>query len=74
MRYETIMRRRGELEQSIALDVAKRDIARRIRCVCEHFPNDEFEALVDRMAAIDVKYRLMDDWTLADSAGSVSLR
>lgn len=61
------MRRRGDLEQSIALESAKRDIARRIRPVCEQFPEDEFLALVERMAMIDVKYRLRDDWLFAAS-------
>lgn len=41
------MRRRGELEQSIALDAAKRDIALRIRPVCENFSEVEFAELVD---------------------------
>ncbi len=67
MRYETIMMRRGEMEQSIALDAAKRDIARRIRRVCEHFSESEFLALVERMATIDVKFRLRDDWAFAAS-------
>ena len=62
------MRRRGELEQSIALDAAKRDIAGRIRRVCEHFPEPEFLALVERMAQIDVKYRLRDDWLVLAAA------
>ena len=61
------MRRRGELEQSIALDAAKRDIASRIRRVCEEFTEEEFIRLVERMAAIDVKYRLRDDWLLGTS-------
>ena len=56
------MMRRGELERTIALDVAKGEIASRIRRVCEHFCEDEFAALVDRMAEIEVRYRLRDDW------------
>lgn len=69
MRFDSSMRRRGELEQTIALDAARRDIAGRIRRVCEHFAADEFEQLVDRMATIDVKYRLRDAWggTLSDA-------
>lgn len=63
------MRRRGELEQTIALDAARRDIAGRIRRVCEHFDTDEFHQLVERMATIDVKYRLRENWggTLSDA-------
>jgi len=54
--------RRGELERGIALDVAKHDIAERISQVCKHFSRDDFEALVERMAEIEVRYRLRDDW------------
>jgi len=54
--------RRGELERGIALDVAKRDIAVRISHVCEHFERADFEALVEHMAEIEVRYRLRDDW------------
>ena len=54
--------RRGELERGIALDVAKHDIAERTSHVCEHFARDDFEALVERMAEIEVRYRLRDDW------------
>jgi len=56
------MMRRGERERRIALDVAKHEIATRIRHVCEHFGEAEFVALVDRMAEIEVRYRLRDDW------------
>lgn len=58
------MIRRGELERGIALDVAKHEIAARIRHVCEHFGAAEFAALVDRMAEIEVRYRLRDDWLM----------
>ncbi|HYC49470.1 MAG TPA: hypothetical protein VEB19_00045 [Gemmatimonadaceae bacterium] len=54
--------RMGELERSVALDTTKRDIASRIRRVCENFCQEEFEALVQRMAEIDVRYRMRDDW------------
>jgi hypothetical protein len=54
--------RMGELERGVALDATKRDIASRIRRVCESFCQEEFEALVHRMAEIDVRYRLRDDW------------
>jgi IS1 family transposase len=56
--------RRGEMERGIALDTAKHDIARRLRRVCQHFGRAEFEALVNRMAEIDVRYRLRDDWSI----------
>jgi IS1 family transposase len=53
---------RGDLEHGIALKVAKTDIARRIRPVCLDFEEADFNALVERMAEIDVRYRLRDDW------------
>ena len=50
------------MERGVALDVARSDIAARIRRVCEHFAEAEFAALVDRMAEIEVRYNLRDDW------------
>jgi hypothetical protein len=52
----------GEIERGLALANAKRDIAQRIRRVCLDFGEEEFERLVERMARIDVRYRLRDDW------------
>lgn len=57
--------RNGELERSIAVDNAKREIAARIRPVCGHFCDDDFDAMVQRMAEIDVYFRLLSDWTIA---------
>jgi len=54
--------RRGQLEQGVTIDVARSDIAARIRPVCEHFAEADFAALVDRMAEIEVRYNLRDDW------------
>ena len=54
---------RGEFERGIALDDARREIASRIRRVCADLDEDEFAALVDQMAEIDVRYRLRDEWT-----------
>ena len=54
--------RRGDMERAIALDVTKQDIARRLRRVCAHFSEQEFDALVSRIAEIDVRYRLRDEW------------
>ena len=36
--------------------------AGRLRRVCGHFAEDEFAALVNRMAEIEVRYRLREDW------------
>ena len=67
--------RRGELERGIALDTAKQDIATRIRRVCESFNEAEFSGLVDRMAEIDVRYRLREDWVFSgDSTHGFSAR
>ena len=54
--------RSGEIERATVLAQAKRDIANRIRRVCSHFDEVEFEHLVEQMARIDVRYRLRDDW------------
>lgn len=50
------------MDWRVALDAAKRDIARRLRRVCLGICEDEFDALITRMAEIDVRYRLRDDW------------
>jgi hypothetical protein len=57
------------MERGIALETAKRDIAARIRRVCEGFNEAEFEKLVDRMAEIDVRYRLREDWVFSGESG-----
>lgn len=57
--------RNGERERSIAVANAKREIAARVRPVCDHLCDAEFDALVQRMAEIDVHFRLMADWTVA---------
>ena len=54
--------RRSQKERGVALDVAKNEIAARIRGVCEHFAEADFAALVDQMAEIEVRYNLRDDW------------
>lgn len=59
--------RHGELERAVAVANVKREIATRIRPVCEHFCEEEFEAMVQRMAEIDVHFRLRDDWPTPDS-------
>jgi hypothetical protein len=60
--------RRWQMERGAALEKAKDDIARRIHKVCEPFDEAEFSELVERMAEIDVRYRLREDWTF--SSGS----
>jgi hypothetical protein len=61
---------RGRMDRGMALDVAREEIARRIKRVCGHFNEDEFAALVDHMADIEVRYRWRADWLsfVGDSA------
>lgn len=63
---------RGQLERGVALEVARREIAARIRHVCADLADAEFAALVEQMADIEVRYRLRADWlTLpADAAAA----
>ena len=56
--------RQGERERVLALAQARTEIAGRIRGVCAHLDEEEFDLLVDRMARIDVRFRLRDDWGL----------
>lgn len=48
----------------MAVAEAKREIAARIRPVCQHLDDEEFEAMVQRMAEIDVYFRFLSDWTV----------
>jgi IS1 family transposase len=57
------MIRRGEIERGVALDIVRHQIAGRIRRVCEHFDEADFSKLVDRMAEIEVRYRMRDEWS-----------
>ena len=60
----SVCMRRGEVERGVALDTARTEIATRIRHVCQHFNETEFQRLVDHMAEIEVRYRLRDEWRL----------
>jgi hypothetical protein len=64
--------RNGEMERSIAVAATKRDIASRIRPVCEHLCDEEFDALTQRMAENDVHYRLLSDWTVVGMEAEVT--
>jgi hypothetical protein len=64
--------RNGEMERSIAVAATKREIALRIRPVCEHLCDEEFDALIQRMAEIDVHYRLLSDWTVVGIEGELA--
>lgn len=60
--------RRWHMEHGVALAKAKTDIANRIRRVCEPFTEAEFTELVNRMAEIDVRYRLRDHWSFSSDS------
>jgi len=62
--------RLGQMEYGLAIETAKSEIAKRIKRVCLHFGEAEFAALVERMAEIEVRYRLRADWLTDDSFGS----
>jgi hypothetical protein len=48
------------LGENAAVAAAKREIAARLRSVCDNLTQDEFDQLVSRMAQIDLKYRTRD--------------
>lgn len=62
------MLHRGERDRGVAVDNARQEIAVRIRRVCENFEEAEFAALVERMAEIEVRYRLRDEWLFYQEA------
>jgi hypothetical protein len=47
-------------ESGAAFAAAKREIAQRLRRICDYCDEDEFARLVERMARIEVKYRMRD--------------
>lgn len=52
------------MERSVTFETVRTEIATRIRRVCQNFDEQTFESMVDRMAEIEVRYRMRDDWTL----------
>jgi len=54
--------RRGLRDSGLTFDATRTDIATRLRRVCSHFAEEEFAEMVNRMAEIEVRYRLRDDW------------
>lgn len=53
-----ILERRNLAHRTQALERARQDIAPRVRRVCAHLRDEEFDRLVTRMAEIDLKYRM----------------
>jgi hypothetical protein len=51
------------MERSVTFDTVRTEIATRIRRFCQHFDEREFSSLVDRMAEIEVRYRMRDEWS-----------
>lgn len=62
------MIRRPDWQRGVALEAVKQDIASRLRRVCENLAEADFQALVQRMAEIDLRYRLREDWTIQSEA------
>lgn len=40
------------------LELLKADLGLRLRGVCSHFPDSEFDALIDQIARVEMKYAL----------------
>ena len=53
-------RRRDPLRE-LRLAELEASIARRLEHVCQNMPRDEFARMVERIAVIDIKYRLRRD-------------
>ena len=51
-------------EGGAALIAAKREIAARLRRVCDYLDDAQFEALVSRIASLEVKYQMRDVFDL----------
>ena len=52
------MDRRNHPARIAVFERTKRRIASRLRVVCAEMPSEEFEALVSRMATVEIKYAL----------------
>lgn len=59
--------KRADPIRSERLERVKKNIARRIRGVCSHLDEAEFDALVTRMATIEIKYSQRSDRRGPDS-------
>jgi hypothetical protein len=51
---------RGNPQFQQYVDDAKKLIAQRLEHVCTHMPKQEFDSLVEQMAAVEIKYRMMN--------------
>lgn len=50
------MERRALRKRSELFERTKTDIAKRLRAVCTYSPEEEFQALIARMATVTIKY------------------
>jgi hypothetical protein len=50
------MQRSRDESQQTRIDGEKREVARRLRDVCRHMPDADFEALVTQIVTINLKY------------------
>jgi len=57
------------IESGAALAAAKREIAQRLRRVCEYCTEAEFNELVSQIAQIEVKYQQRDILAMLYSTG-----
>lgn len=53
-----MLNRRLEEARQARLDRAKGEIAARVACVCGHLSPEEFDALVTRMAEVQIKFTM----------------
>lgn len=51
----------GRQARDERLDLISAELRRRIRPVCSGMPEELFFEMIDRMAAIQLKYELLDD-------------
>jgi hypothetical protein len=47
--------------EAIAVEVLRIEIAKRLRSICTHIPETEFDAYVDRLAHVERSYEFVDD-------------
>ena len=68
------LNRRNEEVRRTLIERRKREIALRVRPVCQHMPSDDFDQLVEQMATIEIKYAMRRDATFADDSGGLPKR
>lgn len=52
------MNRRNESARKALFERTKARIATRVRVVCREMPAEEFDALINRMATVEIKYAI----------------